>query len=273
MATRPPATPAYTLQPAFSNEPPANAKLGDTWTRPADGMIMIYIPAGEFLMGSLDSDPDADDAEKPQHTVTLDAYWIDRTEVTNAQYALCVKAGKCPSPWTSTSKTRSSYYGDVQFDGYPVAYLSWDAAAAYCTWAGRRLPTEAEWEKAARGTDGRLYPWGNQDPACQLVNYNRCVGDTSAAGSYPAGASPYGALDMAGNVWEWVQDLYSGSYYPRSPASNPLGPASSDSPTPYHVLRGGFWGFGSKYVRAAFRFRGMHLYDINDGYYGFRCAR
>jgi formylglycine-generating enzyme required for sulfatase activity/tRNA A-37 threonylcarbamoyl transferase component Bud32 len=272
-ATRPPAAFTLTAVAPSSSEPPANAQLGDTWTCPTDGMTLVYIPAGEFLMGSLDSDPDATDAEKPQHTVYLDAYWVDRTEITNAQYALCVAAGKCQPPWTTTSKTRTSYYGDAQFDDFPVTYLGQDQATAYCSWAGRRLPTEAEWEKAARGTDGRLYPWGNQDPTCQLVNYNRCVGDTSPVGSYPTGDSPYGVVDMAGNVWEWVHDIYSGAYYLSQPASNPLGPATSESSTPYRVLRGGFWSFGSKYVRAAFRTRGMHLYDINDGYYGFRCAR
>jgi formylglycine-generating enzyme required for sulfatase activity len=230
-------------------------------------MTMVFIPAGDFLMGSVNSDSSASDDEKPQRTVYLDAYWIDQTEVTNAQYALCVAAGVCQPPSETQSYTRSSYYGDAQYDNYPVIYVSWNEAAAYCAWVGGRLPTEAEWEKAARGTDGRIYPWGNQDPNCQLVNYSSCAGDTSAVGSYPAGASPYGLLDMAGNVWEWVQDRYSDSYYASSPASNPPGPSSGD----YRVLRGGAWLNESRNARSADRgwLNPGNRYDSG----GFRCSR
>ena len=166
-----------------------------------DGMVLVYVPAGEFRMGSAGSDSQAQDNEKPQHTVYLDAFWMDRTEVTNALYALCVKAGACQPPLSVNYSWRESYYGNSQYDGYPVVYVSWKDAAAYCEWAGRWLPTEAEWEKAARGTDGRLYPWGNAEPDANRLNFNGNV-DARAVGSYPSGASPYGALDMAGNVWE-----------------------------------------------------------------------
>ena len=231
----------------------------------------VFIPAGEFLMGAAAGDAEATDAEKPQHTLYLDAYRIDRVEVTNAMYAACVQAGACSDRHNSRSYSRDNYYDNPEYANYPVILVSWDEARAYCRWAGGRLPTEAEWEKAVRGTDGRKYPWGNEAPDCNRLNYTgengRCVGDTTAVGAYPSGASPYGLLDMAGNVSEWVADWYDENYYASSSAKNPTGPASGQE----HVMRGGSWGVTQADVRAAHRSGGPP--EMAMEILGFRCAR
>jgi formylglycine-generating enzyme required for sulfatase activity len=195
------------------------------------------------------------------HTVYLDAFYIDRTEVTNAQYRACVEAGACSQPHDT------GWYNDPNRAEHPVVYVDWNQANAYCRWAGKRLPTEAEWEKAARGTDGRTYPWGNSDPDCNKANYGDCVGDKTAVGSYPAGASPYGALGMAGNVCEWVADWYDLGYYSQSPTRNPPGPDSGEE----RGLRGGSWVFLPGLCRNAVR--GWAAPDDQHDVVGFRCAR
>ena len=234
--------------------------IGSTMVSGKDGATLVYVPAGEFTMGS-----DSNSDEQPIHKVTLDAFWIDQTEVTNAMYSLCVKDGGCNPPSSILSWTRDSYYDNSEFDNYPVIYVDWNMAKTYCEWADRRLPTEAEWEKAARSIDGNIYPWGSDAPNNRLLNYNSAVGDTTEVGAYPDGVSIYGALDMAGNVWEWVSSLYKA--YPYDPADGRENLTSSDA----RVLRGGTWRDIEDNVRSANRFRDDPTATFN--YVGFRCSR
>ncbi len=260
------AQPMTTPSASLTVKPTQTLGIGSSMISGKDGMKLLYVPAGNFLMGSTSADPLAQSDEIPQHTVYLDAFWIDQTDVTNAMYAKCVSAGACNQPTDLSSSTHSSYYGNPEFDNYPVIYVDWNIADTYCKWAGRQLPTEAQWEKAARGTDGRTYPWGNTAPDNTLLNYNQSVGNTTQVGKYPNGASPYGALDMAGNVWQWVADWYSDTYYGNSPASNPLGPDSGQN----RALRGGSWYDNSDIVRSAYRL--LYNPSSSNYYIGFRCA-
>jgi formylglycine-generating enzyme required for sulfatase activity len=250
------ATHTPTIIPVSSTLGVGSAVVGEK-----DGMKLLYVLAGEFAMGS----EGGDDNEKPVHRVFLDAFWIDQTEVTNGMYALCVQNQKCRTPDSKESLTRHNYYDEPKYINYPVIYVDWNMAKTYCEWAGRRLPTEAEWEKAARGTDAFVYPWGNAMPNHTLLNYKDAIGDTTEVGIYPDGASPYGALDMAGNVWEWVNDWFAPDYYQNSPASNPPGPSSGQT----HVLRGGAWNLDDIPVRSTYR--GTHPSRPNLGI-GFRCV-
>jgi len=275
----PPVTSAFTATPtqSMSTTPlpsPTEEGLGDTWTRPADGMVMVYVPAGEFEMGSTEGESD----EQPVHIVALDGFWIDRTEVTNAQYERCVADGHCSLPGWRISHTRDLYYGNNTYADYPVIYVRWTQAINYCAWAGARLLTEAEWEYAARGPQEFIYPWGAEfdgtrlnycDANCEFDWADKTVddgyADTAPVGSYPGGASWCGALDMAGNVWEWVADWYGD--YPSGVQTNPLGPATGD----HKVLRGASWNDDSSGVYCAVRLKHGTVYGSD--HVGFRCAR
>lgn len=213
---------------------------------------MVLIPAGNYQMGCAQ-----EQYVSPYcpGTVYLEAYLIDKYEVTNAQYARCVAAGSCTAPARYDSYTHSSYYGNPTYATYPVNNVTLNQTADYCAWAGKRLPNDAEWEKAARGGNNtHLYPWGDRVPDCTLANYNMCVGDTSAVGSYPTGASPYGVMDMAGNVSEWVIRL-----------NNPHPPGVCQ------MLRGGSWSHDE--VSATYReYLIFFTPDFQGRDVGFRCV-
>ena len=230
--------------PTFTSIPTKKPDTGSSMVSPTDGVTLVYVTAGEFLMGSNYSNQD----EAPSHTIYLDAFWIDETEVTVEMYMKCTQAGDCKSPDKFNSYYRSNYFGNAAYYGYPVMYIDWHQAKDYCEWAGRRLATEAEWEKAARGSDGRSYPWG-EGIECTHTRYKPCEQDTAPVGNFPAGISPYGAFDMAGNVWEWVSDWYSKSYYSSSSSNNPEGPGGGD----YKVMRGGSWFSDEVYTRTTAR--------------------
>jgi formylglycine-generating enzyme required for sulfatase activity len=257
---------------AEASVPPGTASLGDTWTRPTDGMVMVFVPAGEFRMGSTDAEVDEQqrrwkeagftcpppgfEDQQPAHAVGLTAFWLDRTEVTNAQYASCVAEGEC-------SQSEQADDPDLSGAEYPVVGVTWQEAAANCNRAGARLPTEAEWEYAARGAERFLYPWGDGEPTCQLAQLNTCPGHTAPAGSLSGGASWCGALNMAANASEWVADRY--GPYPSGRQVDPKGPSSGQ----YRILPGSPWASPSV-ISVAYRLW-MPL-QSGTNIEGFRCA-
>jgi formylglycine-generating enzyme required for sulfatase activity len=248
METKKPPEPKVVTAPPPPPPPPAQSSR--------DGAEMVSVPAGQFWMGSDHGDAD----EKPRRRVYLDAFRIDKYEVTNALYRRFMDASGRAAP---------QYWNDSKWNepNQPVVGVDWNDASAYCAWAGKRLPTEAEWEKAARGTDGRKYPWGEQWDSSRVNSDESNLGKTVAVGSYPSGVSPYGAHDMAGNVREWVADWYADSYYQRAPDRNPKGPESGQ----YRVLRGGSWDGDPWFLRSSFRGRGVPTYRFH--FIGVRCAQ
>ncbi len=258
---RKPAAPAAAsvqdeAEPAAGSAQPSSAV-------PAD---MVRVAAGAFKRGS-PAGVGLED-ERPQREINLATFDIDRTEVTAAAYKKCVAAGQCTAPACESDKSDNP----ETRPNHPVVCVPWAHAKKYCEWAGKRLPTEAEWEKAARGTDGRRYPWGSDEPSCKLANYSGCslsgkTKSTRAVGSLPGGASPYGALDMAGNVWEWVADWHHAEYYAICLADNPPGPHSGK----YKVVRGGAYSYSDESLETHGR-----TYDkptVTYEHVGFRCAR
>ena len=279
---------------------PSPTILARAWE--ADDAEMVYVPAGEFIMGS----DDLGDDEQPVHRVALDGFWIDRYEVSNERFARFVDTSDYQteaeargwgwvwkgSQWEKVEGAdwRHPHGPDSSIEGHmtlPVVLVSWNDADAYCRWAGKRLPSEAQWEKAARGpstgsprpgsgqagqvpetgSSGRRYAWGDEFDSARANTKEAGLGDTMPVGSFsPQGNSPYGAADMTGNVWEWVADWYGSDYYGHAPPANPPGPATGT----YKVLRGGSWPFDEVYARTAFRYnvRPDYTYDFA----GFRCA-
>ncbi|MBN1248272.1 MAG: SUMF1/EgtB/PvdO family nonheme iron enzyme [Anaerolineae bacterium] len=229
----------------------------------------VLIPEGQALMGcAADIWYKCDLDSQPVHAVYLDAYLIDKTEVTVAQYAACVNAGACTPPGSESPGLQMQQLAAQDDD--PVTHVTWNQANTYCRWVGKRLPTEAEWEKAAHGTGPQVYPWGDEPPTCDRLNYNSCVGGVVPVGSYPQNASPYGVLDMAGNVREWVNDFYLKPYYARSPYFNPQGPKEEET-VGEHLLRGGSWKDDAGGITTWIRFDEAETYYIYKA--GIRCAR
>ena len=237
--------------------PPPFDEAGQIWVSPIDGVEMVGVPAGEFIMGRDDA---RYERESPAHTVFLDAFYIDKLEVTNDLYRTCLEAGGC------LEIERPEYFENPDLANHPVINVDIEMARRYCGWAGKRLPTEAEWEKAARGTDERTFPWG-EGIDCDHAQYKECGGQTVPVGSYPLGASPYGALDMAGNVWEWAPDQFVEDYYQNSPERNPTGGDRGNE----FVFRGGSWTESGDLLSSTYR----TWYNPNAQYYnlGFRCVR
>jgi hypothetical protein len=221
-----------------------------------DGEEMVYVPASDFTMGT-------GVGSTPEKQVYLDGFWIYSTEVTNKMYAQCVTTGNCAPP---AQEVGAPVYTNPQYGDFPVVGVTWDMAANYCAWAKADLPTEAQWEKAARGPDSSVYPWGINPPSCSLLNFKGCLGHTTGVIDYPDGRSPYGAYDMAGNVFEWVKDFYDEHAYDSMPSRNPTGPASGTT----HVVRSSSYETEASKVVSGTRHYGANKYHSAD--LGFRCA-
>lgn len=242
-----------------------------------DEMEIILIPEGDFLMGTNENKRETSQyvigAETPEHTVFLDAYYMAKYPLTNAQYNEFLKENQYPQP---------KYWDDKDFNGpdHPVVGVSWHDAAKFCGWLSKktggkyRLPTEAEWEKACRGTDGRAYPWGDEEPTPAHANFDECINHTTPINAYPMNKSPYGCMDMVGNVGEWCVDWFDYFYYKRSPYRNPTGPDSQPKGSMsgnHRSFRGGYWRFNTLGIESYCRSGHNPSYSMDA--IGFRCAR
>ncbi|MDT7042512.1 formylglycine-generating enzyme family protein [Candidatus Nitronereus thalassa] len=242
--------------PAWANHPEVER----------DDVSMVNIPAGNFIRGSSTGMGRSD--EMPREKIYIDAFSIDKFEVTNKRYLAFIAATGHKEPYNVYEE--GSLFKVTDIHDLPVVQVTWHDAADYCQWVGKRLPTEAEWEKAARGTDGRMFPWGDEKPSSLHANYDRDWADKATlkpVGSLPQGASPYGVHDMSGNAREWVQDWYDKDYYAQAPKRNPRGPDKSL----LKVIRGGSWRSFDSDIRAAARGKGGFALKTHGT--GFRCAR
>ena len=280
-----PSTPAPIQTPPTPTQ--ANYKVSEK-----DQMEMIYVEGGEFIMGTEDIEAQRilegngrQYPEVPMHKVTLDGFWIDKYEVTTGQYLKCVEAGACEeAKQNNPIFAGADYYNNPKYANYPIINVTWYEARAYCTWVGRRLPTEAEWEKAARGIDGRKYTWGNEPVSNDVANlcdkycsarypnpkFNDGFSETAPVGSFPKGASPYGVMDMAGNVWEWTSSIPMLYPYDTNDGREAQQDVEYGSKWPERVWRGGTWTNGYSWLRASLRYRSVANYWNNN--LGFRCA-
>jgi formylglycine-generating enzyme required for sulfatase activity len=255
MADFSPPAPARTPGPYQLAALGANAQGFEEFRRTTDNAVVVKVPEGEFLMGNVETE-----RSPLEHQVYLSTFLMDKTGVTWGQFKVFAEAAGIPLP------RHQPYWG--LDDDHPAVYVTWEEARGYCQWAGSRLPTEAEREKAARGTDARMYPWGNEEPRPELAVFRRSWGydGTGAVGQRPAGASPYGLLELGGNVWEWCSDWYGEEYYSASPYRDPQGPPTGIA----HSVRGGSWDSRPTVLSSSCRSFG-HL-GYREGDFGFRCA-
>jgi serine/threonine-protein kinase len=246
----------------FASQPASHGPRGELAPvlRGQDGSEMVLVPAGSFAMG-----PD-------RREVRLDGFYVDRTPVTNLQFWTFVSVTGYQPEDRDAARFLHHLHGKVPpaLEQHPVSYVSWEDARAYAAWAGKRLPSEAEWEKAARGTDGRKYPWGRAEPGPKRANYGKSRGGTTPVGAFPEGASPYGVLDLAGNVWEWCEDYDDPSFYAKGPTYNPRNTRRPEK-KPLLVMRGGSWLYGPRSLLTYSRTGFEAHYRFASG--GFRCAR
>jgi len=247
------------LLPALTPKPGPGP--GETRLSPVDGMIMVYVP-GDRPPVEVESDQNLTPSGRKSFKIYLDSFWISQTQITNAMYARCVAGRACPP---ALRKATNPHYYDPKYANHPTVYVTWYYAMDYCKWVGGRLPTEAEWERAARDSTTRIYPWGNKGPGSKRANVNNLNNTTVAVGSYPAGASYYGVLDMSSNVREWVYNWYSANKYADFTPNNYKGPKNGTE----RVLKGASWHDTGQTIYVSNRF--SHDPGSAGDNRGFRC--